>query len=395
MSSCFIHSGDFAEGSIAYPLFGPNDQGQPEESDVEIDLSAGELESSASALDRFFRDMMQIPLFDLGEETEIALSMHASKINTELWTYYRNKLVEHNIRLVFWTVRHSFSHIKVAMEDLVQWGILGLIDAAGKFDPAKGKLSTYAPWYIRQSIYRHLTNTNSLIRLPVHVRDDVSTLLKCKASFQKQYQRVPSDEELVNLTGFSTRKLLQLERCMVLEPVSFSNLLFTNGQTSHFDSEYDERIANIVIESGEVSQDGIVIANQKLSEKTAAVNKFLIAVTRLRFMRNGKYKRAFFLHFGLDRSGFERRSLGETAVLLGVTRERVRQLVKMVWNRMACRTDVSRFSERTFLNQLQQLLILGEIAGQDESEIYARVCAGPIADFIRRELLTGTIGVAR
>ena len=114
---------------------------------------------------------------ELEEELEAINEMLQNNKEIQNIDYYRNKLIEHNLRLVI-TVANHYSDKGLELEDLIQEGILGFIRAIEKFDPNEGtKLGTYAVWWIRQKITRALSNKTRMIRLPVHITTDVTKVL--------------------------------------------------------------------------------------------------------------------------------------------------------------------------------------------------------------------------
>mmetsp|Transcript_8430 Transcript_8430/g.28091 ORF Transcript_8430/g.28091 Transcript_8430/m.28091 type:complete len:325 (+) Transcript_8430:3289-4263(+) len=132
---------------------------------------------------------------DLQHLTEISgLSEHDVSSIIKLSRTAKKVLIEHNLRLVI-SVAKKYTGRGIVFDDLVQEGIVGLIRAIEKFDPAKGfKLSTYSHWWIRQACSRAVTEQQRTIRLPVHVRDSMVRALKLSASLEIKLGKKPNAE---------------------------------------------------------------------------------------------------------------------------------------------------------------------------------------------------------
>lgn len=116
----------------------------------------------------------------------------------------KNKLITHNLRLVV-SVARRYSTINLSIYDMVQEGNLGLIRGAEKYNPIKYnvKFSTYASWWIKESINKGITNGGRTIRLPVHVTDKIRLLRKAKKDFYILHNRQPTTTELMQVSGLS------------------------------------------------------------------------------------------------------------------------------------------------------------------------------------------------
>lgn len=120
-------------------------------------------------------------------------------------------LIEHNLRLVI-SIAKKYTGRGIVFDDLVQEGIVGLIRAIEKFDPAKGfKLSTYSHWWIRQACSRAVTEQQRTIRLPVHVRDNMVQALKLSTSLEIKLGKKPNAELLAKELGITVDNLKLLQ----------------------------------------------------------------------------------------------------------------------------------------------------------------------------------------
>ena len=132
----------------------------------------------------------------------------------------KNKLITHNLRLVV-SVARRYNTINLSIYDMVQEGNIGLMRGAEKYNPVKYnvKFSTYASWWIKESINKGITNGGRSIRLPVHVTDKIRVLRKTRREFYVKNNRQPSVTELVEITGFN-REVLSRISPYVSRPVS-------------------------------------------------------------------------------------------------------------------------------------------------------------------------------
>src|SRR5215475_10203423 len=153
------------------------------------------------------------PLLTREEERELARRKDAGDEAA------KRKLIESNLRLVMSITRH-YTRAGVPLLDLIQEGNLGLIRAVEKFDYRMGyKLSTYATWWIRQSITRALAHQGRTIRLPVHVADQVRRMMRARRQLAQKLNREPTLEELAKESGFTEKRVQELLD-LVEDPVS-------------------------------------------------------------------------------------------------------------------------------------------------------------------------------
>src|SRR5437870_10286531 len=131
----------------------------------------------------------------------------------------KRRLIESNLRLVM-SITRNYTRAEVPLLDLIQEGNLGLIRAVEKFDYTLGfKLSTYATWWIRQSITRALADQGRTIRLPVHVAEQVRRAQRARRVLAQRLNRDPSSEEIAKESGFTPERVEELFE-LVTDPVS-------------------------------------------------------------------------------------------------------------------------------------------------------------------------------
>jgi RNA polymerase primary sigma factor len=151
-------------------------------------------------IDYYMRSISKFPLLSKEEEQSLAKKSKRGDRQAE------RKMIECNLRLVV-KVAGEFADMGVPIQDLINEGNIGLMKAVRKFDPAKGKLSTYAVWWIKQCIRRAVGKGNRTVRLPVHMHDKISKIRKVRAAMTEDLGREPSDEELSQETGIALGKI--------------------------------------------------------------------------------------------------------------------------------------------------------------------------------------------
>jgi len=257
------------------------------------------LESAAQTQDPlklYVRSIGGGPLLTRAEERELARRKDAGDEAA------KRQLIESNLRLVM-SITRNYTKAGVPLLDLIQEGNLGLIRAVEKFDYKMGyKLSTYATWWIRQSVTRALADQGRTIRLPVHVAEQVRRLLRSRRVLAQKLNREPTVEELAKEAGIDEKRVNEL-----LELVDDTVSLET--PVGDGESMYGDLIEDVNSETPDES------TSTRLRAKELAT-----ALSQL----NPRMRRVLALRFGLD--GETPQTLEEVGVGLGITRERVRQL---------------------------------------------------------------------
>ena len=148
------------------------------------------MKNESNAITIYLREIGQMPLLTIEEEVELAARI---KVGDE---EARQKMVRANLRLVV-KIAHDYARYGLPLLDLISEGNIGLMKAVERFDPAKGgKLSTYAAWWIKQSIKRALANQSKTIRLPAHLVDKIARMRRASHALSESLGREPTAEEL-------------------------------------------------------------------------------------------------------------------------------------------------------------------------------------------------------
>src|ERR1041385_1990456 len=161
----------------------------------------------------YMREIGQVALLTPEEEVKLARRIKRGDAAA------REHMIKANLRLVV-KIARDYENYGLPLLDLVSEGNIGLMKAVERFDPSKGaKLSTYAAWWIKQSIKRGLADQSKTIRLPVHVVDKISRMRRVAMRMQEEFGREPTDEELGEELGMTPSRVAQL-RTAAIRPAS-------------------------------------------------------------------------------------------------------------------------------------------------------------------------------
>lgn len=246
----------------------------------------------------YLKEIGKVPL--LSADDEINLSKKAQEGDE----YAKSKLAESNLRLVVSIAKRYSGRTNMAFLDLIQEGNIGLIKAVEKFDPTKGfRFSTYATWWIRQSITRAMADQARTIRIPVHMVETIHKLTRVKRQLLQDLGRDPTIAEIAEMMEIPEEKVAEIQK-IAQDPISLENPV---GE------EEDSKIADF-IEDDTIKSPTEVASQNLLREQ-------LLAVIDTLTPREQKVIR---LRYGLDDS--HPRTLEEVGREFNVTRERIRQI---------------------------------------------------------------------
>lgn len=259
-----------------------------------------------SNLQLYLQEIGKTPLLTIDEEISLAKRIRRGDKAA------RDHMISANLRLVV-KIAMDYKDFGLPLLDLISEGNIGLIKAVERFDPRKGgKLSTYAAWWIKQSIKRALANQSKTIRLPVHLVDKISKMRKTAMKLSEALGREPSDEELAIELQIPTAKVAHLKSVSV-RPASLDAPIGEDGDSGTF---------------GEiVGDDNAVSPYEGLRDRN--LNSDLNSMVNSLDEREAEIIK---LRFGLE--GRDELTLEEVGKKFHVTRERIRQLEYLALSKM-------------------------------------------------------------
>ncbi len=250
-----------------------------------------------NTLGHYMEEITRIPLLSRDEELELGRRIHTGNDPEAL-----NRLVESNLRLVV-KIAHDFTDRGLSIDDLVAEGNIGLTKAAKRFDPTRGaKFSTYASWWIRQSIQRALAGQARTIRLPVHAIEKVTQIHRAETELRGETGREPTDGDIARRTKLNRAKVGHL-RAVSNPPMSLDEPITEDGRTA----------------TETVGDDTAASPYEELSFRDIVSH-----LDRLLGSLSERERRILNARFGL--AGATPRTLTEVGEEFGITRERIRQL---------------------------------------------------------------------
>jgi len=261
------------------------------------ELTPGKEHRGEDSVQLYLRAIGRIRLLSASEEIELARRIGRGD------EIAKKRLVQANLRLVV-SVAKKYQGRGLPFLDLVQEGNVGLIRAAEKFDPERGyKFSTYATWWIRQGITRALADKSRTIRVPVHMVETINNLRKTTRKLSQELGRRPTMEELAKAMNVSMTKIKEI--------------LAANRVPVSLDTPYGEDEDNSL---GDVVQDESTAAPETLAEGALMVSQIRGVLSTL----TPREREILILRYGLKDG--QQRTLEQVGKLVGITRERTRQI---------------------------------------------------------------------
>jgi RNA polymerase primary sigma factor len=264
-------------------------------------------------------DMLQLYLNEIGQvklitrEEEIKLARRIKKGDKRA----REKMITANLRLVV-KIARDYEGLGLPLLDLINEGNIGLMKGVERFDPNKGaKLSTYAAWWIKQSMMAALAKQSKTIRLPAHVIERLAKMRRAEVELRETFDREPTDEEVAQHLGLDARRI-RLYRQSSKAAISLDAPL---GE------DESKRIAEVVADPNAAAPfDRIVQENDAglVREALAGLSERETAILGLRF--------------GLD--GAKPKTLEEIGTQLNLSRERIRQIQDEALTKMRAQIEV-------------------------------------------------------
>ena len=259
-----------------------------------------------SPLETYLREINETPLLTAKEEQELALAIGQGDLEA------RDKMVRANLRLVV-NIARGYTGKGLGLQDLIEEGNLGLLRAVEGFDPAMGtRFSTYASYWIKQSIKRSLINSAKAIRIPAYMVELLSKWRRASTRLADELGRNPSPEEVARMLGLPKKKLPIIKKAILVYNLT--------PQTDQADVGWS--LGEMIMDDRSRSPDEELLESDNLS--------FVMDQLELMDPRESAVLR---MRFGLG--DYEPQTLKEIGESLGLTRERVRQIETEALNRLA------------------------------------------------------------
>ena len=248
----------------------------------------------------YLQQIGKIPLLSSDEELDLA-----KKIYDDHDEFSKNLLVNANLRLVV-SIAKKYIGRGLSFLDLIQEGNMGLMKAAGRFDYTKGyKFSTYATWWIQQSITRAIADKARIIRLPIHMIESLGKIRRATIDLTTELGHAPTKQDIAHRLGVPVSKLTSIIKA-AQSTISM--------ETPANSSEDSSKIADFIVDEASISPDSRVSQENLFDDIRKMLNQL-----------SPKERDVLILRFGLDNNG-TKKTLDEIGTQYGVSRERIRQI---------------------------------------------------------------------
>ena len=263
------------------------------------------IEDSDTGFQIYLREIARFPLLTVEDEVKLARKIKRGDQEA------RSLMVRSNLRLVV-KIARDYSNYGLPLLDLISEGNIGLMKAVERFDPKKGgKLSTYAAWWIKQSIKRALANQSKTIRLPVHLVDKISKMRRVSNQMTEELGREPTDDELAEEIGLESCKVSALKTAAI-RPTSLDQPIGDDDSTA-----FGDLVGDI-----EAQDPFEMLRDKDLRDEVGDLLEVL----------DDRERRIINSRFGLD--GKKPKTLEEVGEKFHVTRERIRQLQNIALSKL-------------------------------------------------------------
>lgn len=259
----------------------------------------GDSSSASNAMKMYLKEIEEYKMLTPNEEIELAKEINASIPEA------KEKFINANYRLVV-SIAKKYRKENVDMLDLIQAGNIGLIKAVEKYDYKKGfKFSTYATWWIKQSITRYIDDCENTIRIPVHLHQRINFIKRKKQELSNELQREPSLDELAEVCDMEPDKILEI--------------LKRDKNVVSLDTPIKEDEDSSLVEfiPSDANLDDVVIHEVEQKNLREKIDELLTGL-------NDQEQKVLRMRFGLDDD--DPKTLEEIGKVFGVTRERIRQI---------------------------------------------------------------------
>ena len=269
-------------------------------------------------LETYLHEISETPLLSPEEEKQLAYRIEQGDSEA------RERMVQANLRLVV-NIARDYTGKGLDLDDLIAEGSFGLLCAVEGFDPAMNtRFSTYASYWIKQSIRRALTNTAKTIRIPAYMVELLAKWRRAKSQLQRELGRTPTETEIAKSLALPKRKLKYL--MMALRANAFT----PPAESSEPDEQFEEiagsnaKPPRTAGEKRRKSPNEILDDNSKPPDTTIAEAEDINRMFELLDKMDDRTAAVLRMRFGLD--DWDEKTLEEVGELFGLTRERIRQI---------------------------------------------------------------------
>lgn len=270
-------------------------------------------------LQNYLKDVGKIKLLSFNEEQYLGKVIKENKKEKSL--YAKKRLIQSNLRLVV-SIAKRYIGQGVLFMDLVQEGSLGLIKAAEKYDYSRAlKFSTYATWWIKQSIIRAISNHSKTIRIPVHMNDKIRKYKRAYVDLSLKKGHEPTEKEIAEVLKINPKRIQTIKKSMIKEPISLDTPVTEDLSIQDYisDNSYKSPDAES-IKHGLRNDIGKILKNLDSREKTILIHRF-----------------------GLN--GERVKTLEELGQILGFSKERIRQIENEALEKLRKDKELSSFKD--------------------------------------------------
>ena len=292
-----------------------------------------EVEFSEECPPKFFNsianddDILQMYLKDIGKikllsgREEKALGREIKEGEKHKADIAKRKLIQANLRLVV-SIAKKYIGQGVLFMDLVQEGSLGLIKAAEKFDYSKNfKFSTYATWWIKQTIIRAISNNSRAIRIPVHMADKIRKYKRTLTSLSFELGREPTEQEIATRLGLPLKKVAAIKKSIIKEPVSLETPVTDD------------------LNIGDYIQDKTTASPENQTKNKDMKN----GIRKLLETLNEREQKIISSRFGIN--GEQPKTLEQLGQIMGYSKERIRQLEDLALKKLREKEEFLHFKD--------------------------------------------------
>ena len=256
--------------------------------------------NSDDSVRTYLQQIGKIPLLTPEEELEVAKKIYETQSEIA-----RKVLINANLRLVV-SIAKKYIGRGLSFLDLIQEGNMGLIKATEKFDYTKGyKFSTYATWWIQQSITRAIADKARIIRLPIHLIESINKIKKATMDLTTELGRIPVKQEIADKMGIPVSKLTSI----IKATQSTISIDTPTGQ-----KDDSNKIIDYIVDESTIAPDSLVSQESMLDDIKGMLEQL-----------SQKERDVLILRFGLNNDG-NKKTLDEIGSIYGVSRERIRQI---------------------------------------------------------------------